>query len=245
MFGTKYDVFLSYSRQDSERVRPLRDALDRMGYRVFFDVQSIEPGEKWKTRLERSIRASRTLVLCWSEKTRGSEYITFEYSRAEALHKRVVPWKLDQAPLPAMLEVQGITATDAEEAAARLRPVLGWTLGQRRRASGIGSALAAALLALGLWLALRPGPPPPPWHFKGVVMDYQKTRLAGVEVDILNGNQPVKSTVTDAHGEFDIPLPQPKPESVRARFTRAGYQFVEENYHTSQPYWEVFMSKAQ
>ncbi len=109
MFLAKYDVFLSYSRADTERVGPLRDELRRMGYRVFFDVQSIDPGEKWKDRLDRSIRASRTLVLCWSERTRGSEYITFEYSRAEALHKPVLPWLLDQTPLPAMLEVQGIT----------------------------------------------------------------------------------------------------------------------------------------
>lgn len=245
MFGTKYDVFLSYSRQDSERVRPLRDALERMGYRVFFDVQSIEPGEKWKARLERSIRASRTLVLCWSEKTRGSEYITFEYSRAEALHKRVMPWKLDDTPLPAMLEVQGITVADGEEAAARLQPVLGWTLGRRRSAWGMASALAAALLALGLWLALRPGPPPPPWEFKGVVMDYQKTRIAAVEVDILNGNQVEQSVVTNAQGEFDVRLPRPEPESIRARFTKAGYDFVEDNFHTSQPYWEVFMVRAK
>ena len=49
--------------------------------------QSIDPGEEWKRRLERSIRASRALVPCWSEHTRGSDYITFEYSRAEALQQ--------------------------------------------------------------------------------------------------------------------------------------------------------------
>jgi hypothetical protein len=97
-------VFLSYSRDDTERVTPLRDALRHMGYRIFFDTQSIDPGEQWKTRLERSIQSSRTLVLCWSENTRGSDYITFEYSRAEALHKPVLPWLLDKTPLPAMLE---------------------------------------------------------------------------------------------------------------------------------------------
>jgi hypothetical protein len=65
MFWTRYDVFLSYSRADAQQVQPLRDELRRMGYRVFFDVQSIDPGEHWKRRLERSVRASRTLVLCW------------------------------------------------------------------------------------------------------------------------------------------------------------------------------------
>jgi len=125
----KYDVFLSYSRADTERVAPLRDELRRLGYEVFFDVQSIDPGEQWKRRLERSIADSRAIVLCWSENTRGSEYITFEYSRGEALHKPILPWLLDKTPLPAMLEVQGITTADPAQAAAQLKPALGWPLG--------------------------------------------------------------------------------------------------------------------
>ena len=125
---SKYDVFLSYSRADTARVTPLRDELRRMGYRVFFDVQSIDPGEEWKRRLERSIGASRTMVLCWSENTRGSDYITFEYSRAEAMHKRLLPWLLDKTPLPAMLEVQAITTPDAAQAAAQMKGARsGWT----------------------------------------------------------------------------------------------------------------------
>jgi hypothetical protein len=43
MFGKRYDVFLSCSRADSDRVTPLRDELRRLGYRVFFDAQSIDP----------------------------------------------------------------------------------------------------------------------------------------------------------------------------------------------------------
>ena len=127
-----------------------------MGYRVFFDVQSIDPGEEWKRRLERSISASRTLVLCWSEHTRGSEYITFEYSRAEALHKPILPWLLDKTPLPAMLEVQGITNPDAAQAAAQLKRALGWTLGRRRKFSAAIGVLVACLAGLALWFALRP-----------------------------------------------------------------------------------------
>ena len=157
----KYDVFLSYSRTDTERVTPLRDELRRMGYRVFFDVQSIDPGEEWKRRLERSISASRTMVLCWSEHTRGSDYITFEYSRAEALHKPLLPWLLDNTPLPAMLEVQGITTTDPAQAAAQLKPALRWPLGRRRKLQAALAALAAILAGVGIWFAMRP---PPPWR---------------------------------------------------------------------------------
>ena len=154
----KYDVFLSYSRADTERVAPLRDELRRLGYEVFFDVQSIDPGEQWKRRLERSIAASRTIVLCWSENTRGSEYITFEYSRGEALHKPILPWLLDKTPLPAMLEVQGITTADPAQAAAQLKPALGWPLGGQAQIAGrAGSARGRFLRALRVWwFALAP-----------------------------------------------------------------------------------------
>src|ERR1039458_93893 len=178
MFLAKYDVFLSYSRADTERVAPLRDELRRLGYRVFFDVQSIDPGEEWKRRLERSISASRTMVLCWSEHTRGSDYITFEYSRAEALHKPLLPWLLDKTPLPAMLEVQGITTPDATQAAAQLKRALGWTLTRRRRLQAALGVLAAGLGGLALWFALRP---PPPWQFSAEVTD----RVTGVPVPVV------------------------------------------------------------
>ena len=70
MFWTRYDVFISYAREDLARVQPLVDELRRRGYRAFFDVESIVVGDKWKERLERSISASRVLILCWSEHAR-------------------------------------------------------------------------------------------------------------------------------------------------------------------------------
>ena len=225
MFGASYDVFLSYSRADTARVQPLRDALRGLGYRVFFDVQSIEPGEPWKERLERSIRTSRTLVLCWSENTRGSEYITFEYSRAETLHKPVLPWLLDKTPLPAMLEVQGITTADAAQAAAALQPALGWTLGKRRKARMAVGALAAAALAVSLWLHLRPPPPKPPWEFQGEVSDrIMGTPIAGVEVDVMSNGNVQADTFTDSQGRYDLHLPQPQPSTINLRFRKDGYE---------------------
>lgn len=241
MFAPRYDVFLSYSRADSERVRPLRDALRGMGYRVFFDVQSIDPGSPWKKRLERAIRESRTLVLCWSENARGSDYISFEYSRAEALHKPVIPWLLDKTPLPAMLEVQALTSPDAEQAAEALRPALGWTLHQRRWLQFAVAALVVALVAVGVWWQLRP---PPPWQFRGEVTDRQTSMpIAGVEVDIISGNQVEASTLTNARGHFDIHLPQPRPQTIHVRFRKAGYEAEEPlNIPSGKP-WNMDMAR--
>ena len=208
----KYDVFLSYSRADTARVTPLRDELRRMGYRVFFDVQSIDPGEEWKRRLERSIGASRTMVLCWSENTRGSDYITFEYSRAEAMHKRLLPWLLDKTPLPAMLEVQAITTPDAAQAAAQMKGALGWTLTRRRRLQAGLGVLAAGLAGFALWFALRP---PPPWQFSAEVTDrVTGIPLDGVEVDVQVGRGKMNKAFTGSDGICDFMLPQPEPATV-------------------------------
>jgi hypothetical protein len=220
----RYDVFLSYSRADAERVQPLLDELRRLGYRVFFDVQSIDPGEHWKKRLDRSISASRTLVLCWSEHARGSDYINYEYSRAEALHKPVFPWLLDRTPLPAMLEIQGITEADGAKVAAALEPHLGWTLTRRRIFQAMVILLIAVALAVPAWRKLNP-PPPPPWEFHGEVTDL-KTLLpiSGVEVILKLDDGDSHSALTDGRGAYALKnLPPPRPEHIHLEFRKEGY----------------------
>jgi hypothetical protein len=216
---TRYDVFLSYSRTDAERVKPLLDGLRRQGYRVFFDVQSIDPGQPWKTRLDLSIRASRTLILCWSEEARKSDYITFEYSRAEALHKPVFPWLLDKTPLPAMLELQGISDPNGAKVAAALTPYLGWTLALRRRILAAVLVFVVAALGFGAWRAMHP----PPWQLNGKVFDRQtRVGIAGVEVDVRsNGREYVART--DAQGRYMLLLPQPQPKTVTIEYKKEGY----------------------
>ncbi|MGD1062746.1 MAG: TIR domain-containing protein [Terracidiphilus sp.] len=223
MFMARYDVFLSYSRADSDRVTPLRDELRRLGYRVFFDVQSIDPGSDWKKRLRRSIRASRTLVLCWSDQTRSSEYVTFEYSQAEAFRRRIFPWRLDKTPLPAMMELQAINEPDAAAVAAQLKPALGWPLSRRRATWLAAAVVATALLGVVAWHISHP-PPPPPWDFQGEVTDrVSRVPIAGVEVDVMKGNDIQTSAVTDARGRFDLHLPRPIPETIDLRFGKDGY----------------------
>jgi hypothetical protein len=237
MLWRRYDVFLSYSRSDTERVQPLLNVLRAQGYRVFFDVQSIDPGQPWKRRLERAIRASRALVLCWSEQGRASDYITFEYSRAEALGKPVYPWLLDATPLPAMLELQGIAAPDGERVAQVLRPYLGWTLARRRLLLTLVLTAVLTVLGAGLWRGLHP-PPPPPWQFEGVVTDnIEQMPLGGVEVDMETDDGRKQSAWTDAQGRYRVLLPLPRPDTIGIRFRKQGYQAEANiNVNSSRPF---------
>ncbi|MGA2833581.1 MAG: TIR domain-containing protein [Terracidiphilus sp.] len=224
MLWSRYDVFLSYSRADAERVQPLLDELRRLGYRVFFDVQSIAPGEQWKKRLDRSIRGSRTLVLCWSEHAHGSDYIAFEYSRAEALHKPVFPWLLDRTPLPAMLEIQGINEPDGIKVAAALRPYLGWRLTRRHFVQAVVALLIAIAIAIPVWRKLNP-PPPPAWGFQGQVTGL-KTGLpiSGVEVTLKLEDSKPHVALTDSHGVYTLQnLPAPRPDHIHLEFRKSGF----------------------
>jgi hypothetical protein len=218
----RYDIFLSYSRADSELVAPLRDELRRRGYRVFFDTQSIDPGSKWKDRLEEAIRSSRTLVLCWSERTRASEYITFEYSHARALHKPVFPWLLDMTPLPALMEVQGIPDADPIIVADRLTRSLGVKLAVRRRLQGAVVVLLVAALGLLFWYTHRPLPP---WQLTGTVTDFGHNPLDAVGVDVTSTEGKLLGTAsTDEQGHYALTVPQPEPASVLVTFHKQGYQ---------------------
>jgi hypothetical protein len=220
----RYDIFLSYSRADSDRVAPLRDELRRLGYRVFFDVESIDPASPWRERLRQAIRSSRLLVLCWSEHARGSDYIDFEYMQADALHKPICPWLLDKVELPPMLEAQAIANPSAAEVAARLKPILGWPLARRRKAWLAAAVVAAALLGVVAWRMLHP-PPPPPWEFQGEVTDrVSRTPIQGAKVDVMNGNEIQQSASTDPSGLYVLHLPEPKPETIQLRFSKDGYE---------------------
>ena len=221
MILPRYNVFLSYSRADTERIRPLVDELRRLGYTVFFDVQSIDPGEEWKKRLDNSIRGARTLILCWSANAHGSDYITFEYARAQTLKKPVFPWLLDKTPLPAMLEIQGIPEPDGVKVADLLRRSLGLTLNRRRILMAIAVVLIATALAVPIWHKLNP----PPWQFQGEVTDL-KSRLPipGVEVRLRLADGKTYSATTDDRGAYTLQnLPPPPPAHLHLEFSKEGY----------------------
>ena len=51
-------LFLSYARQDRDRVLPVYRALVDAGLTPWMDVEDILPGERWETSIQRAIRAS-------------------------------------------------------------------------------------------------------------------------------------------------------------------------------------------
>ncbi|HEY3947360.1 MAG TPA: TIR domain-containing protein [Solirubrobacteraceae bacterium] len=92
------DVFVSYSRSDSEFVSRLADDLKHRGKDVWVDVDGIRDAEKFPEALRRAIEGSDAFVFVISPDSVGSEFCDQEVAHASALNKRIVPLALRPAP---------------------------------------------------------------------------------------------------------------------------------------------------
>lgn len=92
-------VFLSYSREDVERVRPLAAALEKAGHEVWWD-RHISGGEEFAGAIEEALEAADAVVVAWTATSVKSAWVRDE-AAAGRDSGRLVPVTLDgcQAPL--------------------------------------------------------------------------------------------------------------------------------------------------
>jgi WD40 repeat protein len=100
-----YDVFLSHNSKDKPRVRRLAERLKRAGLRVWFDTWVIQTGDDIFLSIERGLEVSRTLVLCMSPATFGSDWVSLERSTVlfrdpTNARRRFVPLLLADCEIP-------------------------------------------------------------------------------------------------------------------------------------------------
>ena len=77
-------VFVSYVREDHERVDRLANALRVAGVEVWVDRDALEPGQFWKDSIRRAIDDGAFFLACFSEAyvTRDETYMNEELSLA-------------------------------------------------------------------------------------------------------------------------------------------------------------------
>ena len=85
------EVFISYSRRDSDFVARLAAALKTAGRDVWLDVEGIRASEDWKERIFREIHAANTFLFVVSPDSLQSEIANEEVSHA-ALNSKGVAW---------------------------------------------------------------------------------------------------------------------------------------------------------
>lgn len=73
-----YDVFLSHNRQQKPWVREFCKLLRDGGLNVFFDEDSIKPGEDTVSAIEKAIESSRHVILVISPSSIASNWVALE-----------------------------------------------------------------------------------------------------------------------------------------------------------------------
>ena len=84
------DVFISYSRVDSDFARRLNDALQTQGKRTWFDQESIATGSDFQQEIYRGIESSDVFVFVLSPEAVTSPFCADEVEYAQGLNKRMV-----------------------------------------------------------------------------------------------------------------------------------------------------------
>jgi len=101
----KYDIFISYSRKDTEIANQICAALDRNGISYFIDRRGIAGGMEFPTVLAEAILESSIFLLLASNNSYESRFtnseITFAFN--EKPRNTIIPYIIDGSRLPAAL----------------------------------------------------------------------------------------------------------------------------------------------
>lgn len=111
-------LFISYAREDRAEVEPLAHALEKAGFRVWWDA-ALEGGHHFAAEIERELETADAVVVVWTETSVQSNWVL-----DEAMHGRdrgcLIPVRFDETPPPlGYRQIQSIQLADrAEDAAA-------------------------------------------------------------------------------------------------------------------------------
>lgn len=112
------DVFVSYSRHDTQFVSELTDELRARGKEVFLDVDGLRDAEVFPQALRQAIEGADAFLFVISPESVASRYCEQEVQHASELNKRIVPVSLHPVPaeeVPAEIRYRNwIPATESD-----------------------------------------------------------------------------------------------------------------------------------
>jgi TIR domain/PBS lyase HEAT-like repeat len=99
------DIFLSYSHEDRERVRPVVAQLETQRWSIWWD-RRVRPGQRWEELLRDELKNCRAVVVLWTKNSVRSMWVQLEASAGLEIDG-LVPIQLDPfatAPIPSKFE---------------------------------------------------------------------------------------------------------------------------------------------
>lgn len=92
------DIFISYADEDESRIRPVVEALEKLGWSVFWD-RKIPPGHTWRDAIGAALESARAVVVAWSITSVKSRWVQEEADWG--LHRSVlIPFFLEDVKPP-------------------------------------------------------------------------------------------------------------------------------------------------
>jgi hypothetical protein len=92
------DVFISYTRDDANIAALFAKTLSAEGYDVWWD-QRIPTGMTWREYIPEKIASAKSVVVLWSSKSSGSDWVKEEAGLARD-DKKLLPVLVDDSPVP-------------------------------------------------------------------------------------------------------------------------------------------------
>ena len=100
-----FNIFVSYSTNDSNKVQPLVDQISTIqGVNIFFAERSIMPGSLVNQTIIKKIEDSDIFLVFFSESALKSNYVQQEIGAAKSYNKYIIPILLDSTKPTGMLE---------------------------------------------------------------------------------------------------------------------------------------------
>lgn len=96
--ANQHQIFVSYAREDRERVRVLVDVLTSRGWYVWWDDR-IRTGADYQPVTTRALAAARAVVVIWSKDSVDSTWVRAEAQEGQD-RKILIPVLFDHAPIP-------------------------------------------------------------------------------------------------------------------------------------------------
>ncbi|MDC0065802.1 TIR domain-containing protein [Verrucomicrobia bacterium] len=100
------EIFISYSRKDSDRVMPLVKQLREDGYSVWLDDSHIESASLWAEQIVEGLKNCKVLMLMCSKDSLASKNVLKEVMLASELEKTLLPVYLEECELPSRFQYQ-------------------------------------------------------------------------------------------------------------------------------------------
>lgn len=98
------EIFISYSRQDSDFVDQLITALEKRNLSVWVDREDIRGGTAWRAAISKAIRACDTFIIVLSAQSTLSDNVTKELALADKHKKTIIPIWHQVCEIPPKME---------------------------------------------------------------------------------------------------------------------------------------------